>query len=277
MYRGQQDENDDAVQLAMEVDDCRHRRSHADLDGDEARCKALAASVAKKRGYSTGVVSIAEMKEMIVLCHSPVEANDPEGCGSPRLPAEMTARDCYDAWNAGDRATLAVCDQALTVRRGDLRYHQVNVIPEPQVPSPWGIMVDAKDPLNGETIASSINVWSYVNDLWARGVVDRLRYIKGELQADQLTEGADVGDWSQAAEAASGGGTLPRLTAEARQQLVSELTRASTQNPDVVPLLPQDVDASLQAIAEHTHETLRDVRSSADQAATSTAVTLARA
>ncbi len=227
MYQGQQEENDDAVQLAMEVDDCRHGKAYFDKGRDEGACVALASEIGAQRGYAPGVVSIAEMPEMIVMCHSPVEAGDPPACGQPRLSADLTARACYDAFQAGDRVTMAVCDKALTVRRGDLRYHQVNVIKEAQTPSPWGIMVDGNDPLTGETIAASINVWSYVTGMWSRGVVDRLRYIAGELDTADVTEGRDVSAWSQAAEAASGGGVLPKLTKEEHDRLISEFGRAT--------------------------------------------------
>jgi len=277
MYQGQQDENDDAIALAREVDDCRHGVSHKDLKGDEAKCKAVAVDVAKKRGYSAGVVSIAQMKEMIVLCHSPVEAGDPEVCGSPRLPDGMSSKDCYEAWNAGDRGTLATCDEALTVRRGDLRYHQVNVIPEPQVPSPWGIMVDTKDPLTGETIASSINVWSYVNDLWARGTIDRLRYIKGEIPVESLTEGKDVGDWSQAAEAASGGGTLPMLTAAERTRMLEEFSRASVDDASAVPATPLVLDPATLKAVNKLNDQFKGVMASSDAASTMSPVYMARA
>ena len=47
----------------------------------------------------------------------------------------------------GNASLLATCKAALNVRMGDLRYHQVNVIPQPQTPSPWGIYTDAEDPL----------------------------------------------------------------------------------------------------------------------------------
>ena len=135
---------------------------------------------------------------MVVLCHSPVQANDPAVCtpnGEGRLPANMTSTDCFNAHKQGDAATKKVCNAALHARRGDLRYHQVNAVVEPQVPSPWGIMVDAHDPLTGETIAASINVWTYVNELWSQGVIDMSRYIAGELATESITEGKYIQDW----------------------------------------------------------------------------------
>lgn len=189
MYFGQQDHNDDALALAREVDDCRYGRAYANED-----CGVLAQRLGAERGYDPAVIHLAQQPEMVVLCHSPVEVSDPAVCGA-----------------AG---TL--------VRRGDLRFHQVNVFEAPQVPSPWGIYTDAHDPLSGETIAASINVWAFRTDLFAQSVVDKVRYIAGELSTEQITEGADVHAWGEASEKAAGGGILPGLTrAELDQRLAS--------------------------------------------------------
>lgn len=190
MYTGQQDDNDDALALAKEVDDCRYGRAYAGKD-----CTALAQELGAARGYAPGVVHLAQQPEMVVLCHSPVLAGDAAACG----------------------------ERGLTVRRGDLRYHQVNVFEAPQTPSPWGIYTDAHDPLSGETIAASINVWSHVNDLFSQGVIDKVRYIAGELSTDQITEGDNVHDWVRASQATSGGGgLLPGVTrAELDQRIAA--------------------------------------------------------
>jgi hypothetical protein len=178
MYTGQQDDNWDAVQLAREVDSCRAGKAYA---GEN--CEALADRLGTERGYSIGVVAVAKMPEMLVLCHSPVQAGDNPACGP----------------------------QGREVRMGDLRYHQVNVMKTPQTPSPWGIMTDSDDPLTGEKIAASINVWSHVADLWSQGIVDQLRYLNGELSTDDVTEGTYVKDWAVASEAASGTGALQSM------------------------------------------------------------------
>ncbi len=216
IYFGQQEENQDAIQLAMEVDDCRHGIAHKDLGQDDAKCKALADTVGAKRSVGPAVIDIAKMPEMVVLCHSPVEATDPLVCGDPnqRLPHGISSVDCFNAQKGGDRPTIDTCNKAIHARRGDLRFHQVNNLVEPQVPSPWGIMVDAKDPLTGETVSASINVWTYINDLWSQGVVDQARYINGEIPVEDITNGKYIQNWSAAAQAASMGGTLPQLTAE---------------------------------------------------------------
>lgn len=179
MYFEQQNENEDAVNLAAEVDKCRAGVAYAGMD-----CAALADQIGNARGYSAGVIALAKLDQMVHLCHSPVVEGDPAECG----------------------------ERGLVVRMGDLRYHQVNVIPIPQTPSPWGIYTDSHDPLTGETIAASINVWSHVNDLWSQGIVDKVRYIGGELATEDITDGKYVQEWVQANRAATGTGLLPRFS-----------------------------------------------------------------
>ena len=222
VWFGQQDDNADAVALAREIDDCRNGKAYEGQD-----CDALADQIGQQRGYDPGVIATAKKPEMIVLCHSPVEANDPEACGYPRLPGEnglgdpaqmlqqiqdgklhvgrVTAADCQEALKSGDEDILYVCRQAKSVRMGDLRYHTVNVFEAPQTPSAWGIYTDSEDPLTGEKVSASINVWSHINDLWSQGVIDQVRYIKGELKTEDITEGTYVRDWANASEAAAGG------------------------------------------------------------------------
>ena len=216
IWDGQMDDYQDAIWLTTEVDNCRARTPDED-------CDALATRLGEERGMKPAVISVAQMPEAIVLCHSPVEAADHAACGDARLPEGVTASECEAAYDDGDAdpELLETCHAALNVRRGDLRYHQVNVMKEPQSPSPWGIMVDSIDPITGETIAASINVWGHVNDLFSQGVVDKVRYIGGELSTEDVTNGTNVRDWASAARAASSGrGVLPMLS---RDQLTARM------------------------------------------------------
>lgn len=223
MYSGMQDDNQDAIDLATEVDSCREGIAYQGQD-----CNAVADQVGADRGYSAGVIAVAKMAPMIAFCHAPVEANDPAACGTPRLPSSMTAAKCNDAIVSGDEATLTTCAGAVTARRGDIRYHEINAITAPQTPSPWGIMVDAHDPLTGKTVAASINVWSHVTDLWSQSVVDTARYIKGELATSDVTDGTYVRDWANAAQAASGQGATPHLDDNARYEFLASLLGADS-------------------------------------------------
>jgi len=266
VYFGQQEENEDAVDLAREVDDCRVGLAYGELNGDEAACTGLADTIGAQRGLSSGVISIAKMPQMVVLCHSPVEAGDAAECGGPRLPAGITAEDCA---NTTDAAMAETCDSALNVRRGDIRYHQVNVIEEPQTPSPWGIMVDAIDPLTGESISASINVWSYINDLWSQGIVDTARYIAGELTDADITEGENIRKWAEASEAANTKGALPRMT---RDQIDERMAAFTNSTPERIRNRHMPDDAPMMQLARELRYQMRDVKASIEAPSVNSAI-----
>lgn len=271
VWHGQMDDASDAIALAREVDDCRSGAAYAGRD-----CVALADELAGQRGYTAGVAAAAKLDELVVLCHSPVQADDPEPCGGPRLPAGLTAEACFHAARAGDAGTLAVCRAAKNARRGDLRYHLVNGIVEPQSGSPWGIMSDGADPLTGEKVSASINVWTHVNDFWTQRVVDLSRYIRGELETSDVTEGTYIADWSKAAEAATRNGALPPLTRDAL-----EARLASGVGMDAAALRDareayERAGTALQRKAGETARALEAVRTQAGVAATMPLVYRAR-
>lgn len=226
ILRSQQDSNWDLIQLAKEVDNCRHqvKDAYGKVVHGGTNCEAVADSIGKARGYEPEVITLAKQPEMVVLCHSPVEANDPEICApaDKRLPEGVTAAQCSEARKSNNADLIATCDAALHVRMGDLRYNQVNALTAPQTPSPWGIMTDSEDPLTGEKIASSINVWTHVNELFSQGIIDQARYIKGELETAEITEGKYIKDWAAAAEAAGSHGSAGQMTkAQARARIAA--------------------------------------------------------
>ena len=237
MVFGQMDVMPDVIAIASSVDQCRNKSL---TDQDEG-CSTLGDDLLAKRGYAAGdgnyegIRAIVNMEEMIVLCHSPVLAGDHPSCGPVRLPEGATQATCdetkarlaakdYKAETAedqDDQETLALC-RAATVRMGDLRHHQINVMTAPQTPSPWGIYTDTEDPLTGEKVAASINIWSHINDLWSQGIVDKLRYIKGELKTEEVTDGTFVKDWAQASDSASKGMLAPPISAQEMNTKIAE-------------------------------------------------------
>src|SRR6185312_6324244 len=110
------------------------------------------------------------LPDVFVLCHNPVQAGDSAACGAP----------------------------GLRVRLGDLRYNVVDVIPGPQLPSPWGVMADFNDPLTGEKIQGSINEWEAVLDTASQGTEDLIRWIDGEIDNTQIENGQYMQQWLQA-------------------------------------------------------------------------------
>ena len=290
IYTGQQDDNTEAVRLALEVDDCRAGISHQNLKGDAAACVKLAESLGQQRGLFQGVKALAKREEMIVLCHSPVLHNDHAACGEKRLPKDYTPAKCdelvaevaaavalEEGVDESKEALAEQCKKATRVRMGDLRYHQVNGIPEPQTPSPWGIYTDAEDPLTGQTVSASINVWTWVNEVWSQKVIDQMRYIKGELQTEDVTEGENVDNWAAAAEASAGGqGTLPRLTRKDMEQRMADFTGGSM---EAVEVDRKAFKAQFPELYKQTMELKRDfqgVMASPDAPSTMSAVYNAR-
>ncbi|MDB4937783.1 MAG: hypothetical protein JWP87_4755 [Labilithrix sp.] len=167
-------EEEDALYLVKEVNACRRGEAGRPVD----QCDALADEIAAARGYAPAVVELAKAKPMVVLCHGPVSDKDPAECGKPGTVARL----------------------------GDLRYHLITSVATPQTNSPWGIMSDSNDPVTGEHVAASVNVWTNVNDLFSRGLVDTLRYIGGELKTEDVTDGRYVDRWVEAARSTRSGG-----------------------------------------------------------------------
>ncbi len=272
VYHGQMDDNQDAIALAREVDHCRKGLPESEI----SRCDHIADEVGGQRGYDPGVIALAKMPEMIVLCHSPVEANDPYACGGPRLPEDMTAAQCNAAREAGDDATLAECKKALNVRMGDLRYHTVNNFKAPQTPSAWGIYTDSEDPLTGEKVSASINVWTHINDLFSQGIVDQARYIKGELTTEDVTDGTFVRDWAAASEAAAKGGSLPMMSKAEIHRKIGSLSGKTGAGEIDVKQQKMLSDSALMGKVRELHAAFRHVAADAQTTGTNQAIYGAR-
>ncbi len=116
-----------------------------------------------------GASSPAEVPKVFVLCHNPVD------------PAKGDDPAC------GDKDTMP--------RLGDLRYNFITYIASPQYESPWGIMVDAEDPLTGEKISGSVNQWGGTLDRAAGTLGDILALLNGEIAPDQFIQGKNVDAW----------------------------------------------------------------------------------
>ena len=117
--------------------------------------------------------SAQKVPDVFVLCHNPTIDSDHPACHGPN-------------------------GQQVTARLGDIRYNSVNMINSPQAPSPWGIMVDADDPLTGEKVSTSVNEWSHVLDIASQGTEDLLRWINGEISDEQVASGQYLREWISA-------------------------------------------------------------------------------
>ncbi|MDB4997606.1 MAG: hypothetical protein JWM74_5038 [Myxococcaceae bacterium] len=110
------------------------------------------------------------VQHVFVLCHNPTIDSDDASCFGPD-------------------------HKQVYARVGDIRYNMVNLVNTPQTPSPWGIMVDAEDPLTGEKVSTSVNEWAHVLDIASQGTEDLLRWVNGEISDDQIMSGAYLRDW----------------------------------------------------------------------------------
>ena len=109
---------------------------------------------------------VAEIKPVIAFCHNPVRATDDRACGSP----------------------------GTETRAGDIRYHSINIWPTPEDSSPWGFGPSWADPLTGEIIQASINVYNAVTEERAQRIVDKARWFAGEIATPEILSGQYVRD-----------------------------------------------------------------------------------
>jgi hypothetical protein len=248
MWTGQQDDIDEAIAIARELNACRRQKGWADASC-AADAKAAAGALPEQVGQANkaAIGEVVAMPTVLVLCHNPVIKGDHAACGK----------------------------EGLTARLGDLRYNTVLSIEKPQQPSAWGIMVDADDPISGEKVVSSINIWTHITDIAAQGLVDLVRYMNGELSTDQITNGEYVRDWVRAqrvAPGAAGGG--PTLS---KDEITTRLAAAAKIDPQkFAELTKGGVPAAMRPIIEKGKAMLADVATRADVASPSQAGVLAR-
>ncbi len=152
------------------------------------------------------------VSSVFVLCHNPVIKGDDASCGAPGLLARV----------------------------GDLRYHMIDLIQNPQTGSPWGIMVDANDPITGEVVSASVNVWNAVTDLASQSAVDTMRWYLGELSNSDVSTGdyitTLVGSHARAPQAANSG--MPVLDDASIKARLASLDSRLNDGTQLVPPAP---------------------------------------
>ncbi|APR87679.1 hypothetical protein A7982_13028 [Minicystis rosea] len=234
MWKGQQDDIDEAVEITRDLDACR-RRDGWDAQSCTDAANAAAQKIAEQRGIAgdpstLAIGAVATMPSIIVLCHNPVIDGDHPACG----------------------------EEGLSPRLGDIRYNTVLNVEKPQTPSPWGIMVDADDPISGEKVAASINVWTHVTDLASQNLLDLVRYMNGELDTGDITDGEYVRDWVRA-QATSGGaaGSGPTMSKEEVDARVAAAAKMS--GKAFAELTQNGVQGPAQNILEQAKTRMADV------------------
>ncbi|KYF97193.1 hypothetical protein BE20_39495 [Sorangium cellulosum] len=247
MWKGQQDDIDEAVAISRDLNACRRANGWDAQQCDQAAWDAVT-KLSERRGNDQATLAIGNVvtqPSVIVLCHNPVIAGDHPACG----------------------------EEGLSPRLGDLRYNSVLIVDKPQTPAPWGIMVDGDDPITGEKVAASINIWSHQTDLAAQGLVDLVRYINGEISTSEVTEGKYIRDWAQASRA-SGGGTGPTMTKDEVTSRLASVTKLDAEG--YKNLVAQGISPQLRAVIEPMKAKVADIAVRSDVPSPQQAVVSAR-
>lgn len=190
-----------ALQAGMKVDASRFGGNPDQYITDEG-------AIARREGNA------AALKDVFVLCHSPVLDTDDKACGKPGTVARV----------------------------GDLRYNSVNIINTPQDPSPWGIMVDGDDPLTGEKVNTSVNEWGHVLDLASQGTFDYLRWLNGEITDEQVSSGEYMNEWVRSNAQGRAGFEAKTLSKAEVQQRIDSVLSSDGNGKATRPTLPVGVE-----------------------------------
>jgi hypothetical protein len=163
-----------------------------------------------KRQYPIGLEDALEaVPPVFPFCHNPVIEGDHPSCG----------------------------EVGLKVRVGDLRYNMANLIENPQAPSPWGILADAVDPLSGEVVAASVNVWNYVTDVRSQLMVDQMRWYLGELTNEDVSSGRYLNDYlSAGTRAVPRSPSAPLLDEDQVNRRIAAIDRSLQTGPSIKEL-----------------------------------------
>ena len=103
-------------------------------------------------------VDIAEIGDVFVLCHNPVEAGDHAACGG----------------------------EGFSYRPGDLRHSTLHWVESEQLMGPLGYGPSATDPETGEIVSGRAYVYGAGINRYAEYGVDVIRFMNGAVQPDEL-------------------------------------------------------------------------------------------
>jgi hypothetical protein len=174
-------------------------------------------------GLAADQLGAKTVPDIFVFCHNPVITGDDPSCGA-----------------AG-----------LAVRLGDLRYNIVDVIVNPQYPTPWGVMTDFNDPLTGEKVQASINEWGSVLDIATQNTEDLIRWIDGEISNSQIASGQYMQAWLAADQLSAGRYKPPVLTPEQASARIQSIDKSNARTNGITVGQPAGtaLATSAQALA----------------------------
>ncbi|MBX7114919.1 MAG: zinc-dependent metalloprotease [Myxococcaceae bacterium] len=138
-----------------------------------ADLKGMAAELGRQYNeVFRNIVKTASGKEptsptFVVCPNNPVQAGDPEVCGSPGTHPRI----------------------------GDIRFNMLYWIDDPTSAGLLGYGPNSNDPETGETIAATAFIYGAEVDLYAAYARDLVRLVNGEMSPDQFIGGVNVRDW----------------------------------------------------------------------------------
>ncbi|APR80315.1 Hypothetical protein A7982_05662 [Minicystis rosea] len=231
MWVGQQEDIDEAVAMSRELDACRRKAALGATDPattqDSEKLEA-----ARKAGWTSETCAQAVKTAADALASERQNPADPSAAAMKTIvPWDPVIVLCHNPVIQGDHPACGAL--GLSPRLGDIRYNTVLNIDKPQSPSAWGIMVDADDPLTGEKVAASINIWTHITDIASQGLVDLIRYMNGELKTADITEGTYITNWAKAAQLGNGASGATISKAQIDQRIAAATNLSGKQLQDI--------------------------------------------
>jgi hypothetical protein len=157
-----------------------------------------------KSQYCMGIghVPLTVVPRMFVMCHNPVQPRKPAGTQIDK--SDSTNQASFDFSAVGDPD---ICDprpdadritNPLNPQMGDLRYHMLAWVPEPDQSAPGGIGEPAFDPVTGEIVTSHGYIFGPAIELGATASADLIAVMNGWETYNDVISGAMVRDYVNA-------------------------------------------------------------------------------
>lgn len=196
-----------AVAYAREAE-CRKAAGDVNDDATRASCH---------RKYFAGDIDPAYADkalgdETVVMCHNPVEKGDSPFCGA----------------------------EGRKVRRGDIREHMVTWWQNPSFSRPLGVVVWSGDPLTGENIGSTVNIFGASVETYSARARDQVMLVNGDLTPSEYVSGLTQA-WY--------GDSTPTYDTDSHREPELDALATKFKNGGGTALTPQDAQGRLAAVA----------------------------
>ncbi len=180
------------------------------------------------KGYCMGIghVPYTVVPRMFVMCHNPVQPRVVMYAGTTYDKTDSTNPNSFDFSSPGDpdicdpRSDSARAKTPLNPQMGDLRYHMLAYVSEPDQASPGGIGEPAWDPVTGEIITSHGYIYGRAIELNATAAADLIAVMNGWESYNDFITGKMASDYVAAEEGKPG----PLFSAHRLEQMMTAPT-----------------------------------------------------